>query len=106
MKLSKAIREGAKLRPQCHGSYFKRNGELASCAIGAAVEIVTGEAEPGYLLPEAFWNAFPELTARKDYHIPGTNVYCDQLRLAIVELNDKCFWTREQIADWVERQGY
>ncbi len=40
MKLSQAIREGAKLRPQATRAYFKVNeeGVLCSCVLGAALE--------------------------------------------------------------------
>ena len=100
MKLSEAIREGAKLRPQCtSGEYFDLDG--TSCAMGAAFEAETGHTN---LSNDRLEHAFPELARPTKKPINyGTS---GSLEYAIARLNDEYKWTREQIADWVEEQGY
>lgn len=107
LKLSGAIRIGAKLRPQAK-QYLFENGK--SCALGAAYEVVYGYPGDGVLsfpsshsgmdpkdcaewLGNRLSRAFPEIR-----RLPGgvQDVW---------EKNDHG-WTREQIADWLESQGY
>ena len=90
MKLSKAIREGAKLRPQGFWRFFPENGVVKSCSLGAAFEATFGHRDYSSwrdLLPY-----YPELEGK--------------LVDRIVHMNDVQLMTREQIADWVEEQGY
>jgi hypothetical protein len=101
MKLSEAIREGAKLRPQAFGSYFNKNGR--SCALGAAYEACTGEKNIDLSNP-TFWNAYPELLEMQRVDSPYESF--SYLKSAILYLNDRAKWTREQIADFVEQQGF
>ena len=92
MKLSWAIREGAKLRPAVKDTmeYFDQCG---SCALGAAYHFLTGKTP-----------------------IDGGEEICDYLekRFGIGDaslLTDICLRfhrkvPREEIADWVAGQGY
>ncbi len=90
LKLSQAIRIGAKMRPQCTKAYFKDGG---SCAIGAAYEGMTGRSggyrEIGDLLPEL---------VDDDYQLT-------LLGELIAGRNDQGTQSREEIADWLEAQG-
>ena len=91
LKLSEAIRIGAKLRSQCTGRMFARGG---SCALGAAYEAVFGY--PGENVAEG---AIKKI--REHFSIP----YFDLVTEVGIERND-AGWSREQIADWLEGQGY
>ena len=86
MKLSKAIRIGARIRPQGFGAYFHVG---RSCALGAAFEGMKGR--PANSIGRLIWD---ELGISPRLH--------DR----IVDLNDAQHWTREQIADWLEAEGY
>jgi hypothetical protein len=121
MRLSEAIREGAKLRPQCQMGYFRNDypyNEVRSCAIGAAYEGCTGKNR--YELPD---NPFAEdmlldairectgvdlNTAKSTLPpLPGIQPgWIPALLVGIVGLNDDYDWTREEIADWLEKQGF
>lgn len=125
MKLSEAIREGAKLRPQLRrpneGDYgFSANREISSCAMGAAFEAA------GLVKVFDAGNDWPDQETAKDvnvFHIwpvlyrqledeelvkLGLRWCCAVIRFdpmlseVITHLNDYHGWTREQIADWVE----
>ncbi len=84
--LPTAIRIGAKIRGQTHIGYNYAGGR--TCVLGAALEGETGS----YLgFASELW---PELRAGLD---ADTSI-CE----AITDLNDKAFWTREEIADWLD----
>ncbi len=87
-KLSQAIREGAKLRPQCKSRYFSDYGE--SCALGAAAEAIYGA------------NRMTFKTEQIDSL--GALVPSHDFISQIIGKND-CGWSRERIADWLESQG-
>lgn len=102
MTLSQAIREGAKLRPQAFGStwYHNENGEvIASCAIGAAWEGITGDTN----------NLFNEIIDALglddcvDYYCPGCLLGVCGSGYFVSHLNDKHKWSRERIADYVAK---
>ncbi len=123
MKLSDAIREGAKLRPQGFGDFFGVWGTLekpetfTSCAVGAALEVsiplvaqllASGSVDGvlGFRGLEAL-ETFPALKRQgigcpvpdcKDEY--GTE-FGQILLNVIAHLNDVHRWTREQIADWL-----
>lgn len=87
LRLSTAIRVGAKIRPQCRGHFFADGG---SCAIGAALEAVFGVNDffdERIKSPESVW--------------PGVRSW-----VRIYIMNDDKNMSREQIADWLEGQGY
>lgn len=90
LKLSKAIRIGAALRPhQCRGVFFGHGG---SCAMGAAYEAITGKTLKEGSTDGSFLRGV----------VPGFDDY--GLRFSIAERNDKGE-SREQIAEWLESQG-
>jgi hypothetical protein len=119
IKLSEAIRLGAMLGPQCFSRLFDESG--GSCAIGAAIEAV-GQANKGRWLPVGrYWNEDDLVfydAARAHilaYQVPihwkpvfeaieqvQCPVGCGR-EASIPHLNNLHRWTREQIADWVER---
>lgn len=101
MKLSKAIREGAKLRPQGINFMFNQG---RSCALGAALE---GIGLPYYEFKYSAKDAvdrFPVLAPFNSMPCPA--VRCNETKPAlyriIAHLNDDHQWAREAIADWVE----
>jgi hypothetical protein len=92
LKLSEAIRKGARLRPQGTG-WWHRDGK--SCALGAAYEALTGRITNDYSgvtleTIHIMATAFPAFYA---------------LTHEIGKMNDIQHLTREQIADWLEAQG-
>lgn len=95
LKLSEAIRIGAKLRPQGFGGAFPTNekGELCSSAIGAMCEAVFGNTNSNY----GFSKIYPEL-----WEIIDGKSLLDQ----IIKMNDRKKLSREEIADYVESFGY
>jgi|SRR6185437_1076758 len=128
MKLSEAIRKGASHHPQGFGKYFAYNeqGELCSCALGAAYDDVLVElgrgAMHGALVPGNisntilshvegiyFYTAIPLPQPYPDQMWSDSRVYNPssvRILSAVTILNDDYRWTREQIADYLEQQGY
>lgn len=85
LKLSEAIRIGARLRPQCKRSFFYYG---KSCAIGAAIEgIGLKDADLVRVLRTRFAKAWDSGVLNKVYAMNNSGQ------------------TREQIADWLEAQG-
>lgn len=117
MRLSEAIREGAKLRPMTTGWPFTRDNEgWRSCALGAAYEgtfpgatatVLDYQAQHaryawGNAAVATLVNLFPALAGgidvdRKGYALPLYDV--------VVAMNDSRKYTREEIADWLESIG-
>lgn len=101
MKLSEAIREGAKLKPvQCYDLYFGNDG-ISSCALGAAMEVLLQVHNR-----DQYWSICEE---NGDYDVncliaeeTGTPI---KMMRTITYRNDHGE-TREQIADWLETEGY
>ena len=93
LKLSEAMRIGATLRPKGRIDLFY---DGKSCALGAAFEGATGRTCNcnNY---DAVRDVFPVL--KKNY---GRG----NLMKEIYDRNDNLGYTREQIADWLESQGY
>lgn len=92
-KLSQAIRVGAKAHPQCFGRFISYSFEGIShtCALGAAYLVMGGDpldtTRAGQMFSERF-NIPVEISGK------------------IVDWNDKLHWSRESIADELERMGY
>jgi hypothetical protein len=84
LRLSEAIRIGAKLRPQCRETFFQHG---RSCALGAAVEAITGKASADF---QGSWEKF--------FNAP------DEVFGPILIRNDSGE-PRESIAAWLESQG-
>lgn len=87
LKLSEAMRIGARLRPQQFCS--PRVQSIGSCALAAASEAVTGSIEH-----------YCERWARRVYGIS------EEISNEIWHRNDNLKMPREEIADWLESQGY
>jgi hypothetical protein len=92
-KLSEAIRIGSKIRPQGTGLYFFAG---RSCALGAAYEAVTGNYH------ESGTGGLPDMVHWMEEHF-GLSL---SMGGEIAVKNDIDQWPREQIADWLEQQGY
>jgi hypothetical protein len=96
MKLSEAIRDGAKRRRQVYGVGSKDEG---SCALGAAREAMTGTwfgnscviTWAGMTFPH-FPNQQPCPACGIEKSFPGV----------VAHINDHHQWSREAIAEWVE----
>lgn len=123
MKLSQAIKEGAKLRPQGFGDLFTTSDsgdDVLSCALGGALEAT------GMLTPDTFFSnidakfCYLDLVAqfegldyfvnkqwyqRPKYSCPDCNT-ANEIDDIVIHLNDDEKWTREQIAAFVEAFGY
>jgi hypothetical protein len=111
MQLSEAIREGAQLRPQCRMQMFLRLGDIIhSCALGAAYE------GAGYVarlrgmekIPITLDTLWPKLSTRVVV-CPVSGCPSNgriTVRDHIAHLNDEHNWSREQIAEWLEGQGF
>lgn len=94
LKLSEAMRIGAKMRKQGFGGVLHQRQMNTSCALLAAYEAVNGYPKEN----EDFVSC--DLS---DWAAP----LCPRgIRAEIVELNDLRGWSRDRIADWVEALGY
>lgn len=97
MKLSGAIRIGAAKRPQAFGAfaalvYDVPEGRIATCALGAAYEGLTGDIPPD--------------SETQIFAVVGKGCSCSEdLLVLIVEWNDEARLTREEIAYRVEAHG-
>lgn len=97
MKLSEAIREGAKLKPQ---SPWDRSHIGSSCALGAAGDAVGCTIEDGG--DDRLLEFFPQLSDQ----VSGVDeIEAGTLRSVICRLNN-AGRTREKIADIVGAMGY
>lgn len=100
MKLSEAIREGAKLHPQIFGSYRKFDRDMCevvgTCALGAVL-VATGvdvdDLKAAYPVLNTSGPRCPQCRTKGD----GWTVHG-----LVTHLNDLHEWTRERIADWVD----
>lgn len=103
MKLSELIREGSKLYPQAKGSYFEHDHDdkiVRTCAIGSAILAWRGT--------EIERNENPGIVLKNLLGYCGIDenklVNCRPVYSAILWWNDNG-WTREQIADELEKIG-
>jgi hypothetical protein len=96
LKLSDAMRIGAKLRPQSTSGGFAKG---TTCAIVAAAEGLGFDL--GASPPSVTAAAWDFLKSRGVVDEP----YHATLAATIISHNDFDEWTREQIADWLEAQG-
>jgi len=87
LKLSEAIRIGAKIRPQSFSGYWG-DGDGTSCVMGAAFEAV-GIPYRSKGLDRARY--FPSLT-----HVVAEEIFYR---------NDNLHQSREKISDWLKAQG-
>jgi hypothetical protein len=111
MKLSALIREGARRRPQCTFHYFSPSE--GSCAIGAAMEALTGTSSVRRGLG-ALGEQFPALFSLDNklacpiawHEVAGQQRHFLALSGLITHLNDDHGLSREQIADWLASLGF
>jgi hypothetical protein len=100
--LAEAIRRGCKLRPKKLRRYFQRGDNMA-CALGAAATGV-GNRRPKrkHSWRDGLFEISPEF--KDDATHPLTH---ERMSLgdAIVELDDETAHSREEIADWLCREG-
>jgi hypothetical protein len=119
MKLSQAIREGAKRRPQIFRGFFEfvpETTELGSCAIAAGYEALGGKAEIYAVSSQTMLDFIEEKVdgAGEDYvfsnehHCPvaGCKYGKDWLNKILEHLNDDHHMSRESQADWLEGLGF
>lgn len=85
LKLSAAMRIGAKLRPQTFGAL---SDDIGTCAMGAANEGRHGS----YCYDGSPYATWPRLTP--------------QILDEVIHRNNELRQPREQIADWLESKGY
>lgn len=113
MKLSDAIREGAKKRPQAKQAFFDFDNYecLGSCVLGAAYEGYTGTYIPeGQLKSDSqvlnTIATYAEIDIDQEVKLPTGGPLADIYPLwrVMADLNDYQ-WTREQIADWLAELG-
>jgi hypothetical protein len=108
MKLSEAIREGAKLHPKGKRYYFQPTADSCqTCALGAAYEAIEHNIPEDFSLEDDFVvlaieNATGASLFLDEVQSPVEVNNEDSLYNVIAFLNDDCDWTREQIADWLE----
>jgi hypothetical protein len=106
MPLSEAIRLGAMLTPQTHGSFFRKRGQqVETCALGAAFDAVGANVSP--FLSCKLWPILDVPVHKRDLPSELRDVAWfgpeQSLRWTIMGLNDFAEWTRSEIADWVEQ---
>lgn len=110
MKLSEAIREGAKKRPQTFDSFFSWDYDtdegdrvcIGSCALGAAYEACVGSVS-NYFPEQGVFDAISACVGIDlDQPIGPANM---ALWREITGRNDEDRHTREEIADWLEAEG-
>lgn len=105
---ARLMRDGAKLRPQCFYAYYGLVTDLndvqhlGSCALGAIYEAHAGFADmDADQLMFTMIDKLNSLEGLKAIHpVLG---YCYDLEKTISNLNDSQDWSREKIADWLER---
>jgi hypothetical protein len=97
LKLSEALRLGAKIRPQStHGGFLDgRSCAIVAAAEGAGLDVVGHPSK--FRITEAAWGYLFE-RGIVDQRYDGS-----VLSGEILDRNDR--QTREQIADWLEQQG-
>lgn len=125
IKLSEAIRQGAKLRPMATGDFFVKeewSEDVSSCALGAAYEAIhrlEGVAfdDDDYdlmlkslrTIEGRLFEDWPILNqvwceARSEWIAEGNDAPIT-LQEVIQDMNDFGKFTREEIADWLESIG-
>ena len=108
MKLSEAMRKGCEVTGPIRGSVFhlKIDGGLDACALGAVYVGYLGKegvmsAEADFCLANLFASGEEPLVVS-----PMNEHDRDRLGIIITALNDHHWWSREEIADWLEEIGY
>lgn len=95
--LSEAIREGSKYGPQIFGTW--NGGAGSTCALGAAY-LAVGYAGPVTRVPKQFKVYENRVSDCPVFHCKKEGLITD----IVMHLNDHHRVTREEIANWVERE--
>lgn len=100
MKLSEAIREGAKKHPQCFGRYagWLDDGRVGTCALGAAYTALAGRRPQVECRSERVYDYLCK-------RMPEYRDYLQEHWTQICSWNDTKRLSREEIADRVEAAG-
>jgi hypothetical protein len=110
VRLSELVRQGAASRPQCFYHYFSPSG--GSCALGAAMEALTGSTNLRRGM-KALQGRFPALFTMDNLlsrPIPSPEMpSCERRHLGlsglVTHLNNEHHRPREWIADWLGSLG-
>lgn len=112
MTLAEAIRKGAEQCPQAFGAWRRvvEGLTVEACVLGAAALAWYGELGDEGTRAKAI-EAFPVLTRPWPGECPvfgcvdkrGDGILLFTLEQVLIHLNDHHRWSRERIADWVER---
>ena len=94
LKLSEAMRIGAGIRPQGFGGVLAQLSRGTSCALHAAYEAIEGHPHPKI-------SGASEMLEKW-----ACGFACGVIVEEVMDKNDSEKLTREQIADWLESQGY
>jgi hypothetical protein len=97
-RLAEAIRRGCKLRPKKVRGRFL-NGRETACALGAAAVGMRGSKKYDRW---RMYQRFPELNRLVTHPLDGIETSLEQV---VTDLNDQTSYSREQIADWLCREG-
>jgi hypothetical protein len=103
--LSEAMRAGIPLKPQAFGELFINGG---SCALGAAMDATLKQPNCFDYTFDYFERLY-HLVMSALSHCPVDDCGCGErdvtsIGFAVTHLNDHHRWTREQIADWLEKE--
>lgn len=103
MKLSEAILKGIEKFPrQSRYNYFSTHATpLGACAIGCVMYATAGEMTE--CSKDELIEIYPELGIETDAPEPDD---CTDGRLIDVIIGLNYIWSREQIAAWLQEQGY
>lgn len=108
MKLSEAILEGCKTTKPSTSNfiYIAKNGAVCACALGAALYVIDPEIVEDYRARQR--SNLPQSTINNLAMSRLVSFYPDQedLLVSVMNLNDSEQKTREEIADWLEGQGF
>jgi len=111
MKLWEAILAGCDVTGKANEAYLRIDidGSILACALGAACiglgAITIPQITDKFIATNTVYGRildfFPNDTLDMFVCHPETNEY-DKLYDVIVDLNDRCMWEREKIADWLK----
>lgn len=101
LKLSAALRIGASLRGQCFMEWYSPDGR--SCALGAIAEASYGHRKVD---GNALMETYPALNRTVDMPVDDKGFSERDSLLGVIHRLNDFGWPREQIADWLESQGY
>lgn len=106
--ISRLMREGSSILPKHKEEYFSyvddTNIITGACAIGAAAIAALGSTKSCTELSSTAHHLTCFFGKKQTIH-PVKKVK-ENMAAIILDLNDFQNWTREQIADWLEKEGY